>query len=51
MYCYIFQTRSEHDKELAPYSIVCACPGCIGATKETDSLHSELTKHTEKNTR
>lgn len=43
-YCDIYQTKSERAEELAPYGIVCVCPGCVGATKETDSLRSELAK-------
>jgi hypothetical protein len=47
-YCDIFRTKSERAEELAPYGIVCACPGCVGATKETDLLRSELEKRIEK---
>jgi len=47
-YCDIFRTKSERAEELAPYGIVCACPGCVGATKETDLLRSELAKRVEK---
>ena len=34
-------------EELASYGIVCECPGCVGATKEMDSLRSELAKRVE----
>ena len=47
-YCYLFQTKSERAEELASYGIVCECPGCVGATKETDLLRSELAKRLEK---
>jgi hypothetical protein len=47
-YCDIFRTKSERAEELAPYGFVCACPGCVGATKETDLLRSELEKRIEK---
>jgi len=47
-YCGIFRTKSERAEGLAPYGFVCACPACIGATKETDLLRSELAKRVEK---
>ncbi|EDR10226.1 uncharacterized protein LACBIDRAFT_316886 [Laccaria bicolor S238N-H82] len=47
-YCDIFRTKIERAEELAPYGIVCACPACVGATKETDLLRSELAKRVEK---
>ena len=47
-YCDNFRTKSERAEELAPYGIVCACPGCVGATKETDLLRSELARRVEK---
>ncbi|EDR10227.1 uncharacterized protein LACBIDRAFT_316887 [Laccaria bicolor S238N-H82] len=43
-YCDILRTKSERAEELAPYGVVCVCPGCVGATKETDLLRSELAK-------
>ncbi|EDQ99660.1 uncharacterized protein LACBIDRAFT_316178 [Laccaria bicolor S238N-H82] len=47
-YCDIFRTKSERAEDLATYSIICACPGCVGATKETDLFRSELAKRIEK---
>ncbi|EDR00126.1 uncharacterized protein LACBIDRAFT_314728 [Laccaria bicolor S238N-H82] len=47
-YCDNLRTKSERAEQLAPYGIVCACPGCVGATKETDLLRSELVKRIEK---
>ncbi|EDQ99662.1 uncharacterized protein LACBIDRAFT_334802 [Laccaria bicolor S238N-H82] len=46
-YCDLFRTKTERAEELAPYGIVCACPGCVGATEETDLLRSELEKRIE----
>ncbi|EDQ99659.1 uncharacterized protein LACBIDRAFT_334800 [Laccaria bicolor S238N-H82] len=47
-YCNIFQTKSERAELLAPYGIVCACTGCVGATKETDLFRTEITKRFQK---
>ena len=46
-YCDVFRTKIERAEQLAPYGFVCACPGCVGATKETDLLRSELEKRIE----